>query len=83
MKCPDLPEKTLLRPDEVAEFFSVSPQTIYTWCDAGTLDFIKVNGTMRIYRQSVLRVLHQGDPIAAQEANPGHKKRRVLSKGLN
>lgn len=83
IKCPDLPEKTLLRPDEVAEFFSVSAQTIYMWCDSGTLDAIKVNGTTRIYRQSVLRVLQKGDPLTVQrQVQPGEKKRRVLSKGI-
>lgn len=81
MKCPDLPEKTLLRPDEVAEFFSVSPQTIYSWCDVGTLDAVKINGTMRIYRQSVVRVLVKGDAAAAQE-QVIQKKRRVLDRGI-
>jgi excisionase family DNA binding protein len=81
IKCPDLPDKTLLRPDEVAEFFSVEVRTIYAWCDAGTLESIKINGTMRIYRRSVLKAIQAGDTALGPQ-EPQEKKRRVLSKGI-
>ena len=81
MKCPDLPDKTLLRPDEVADFFSVELRTIYAWCDAGTLESVKIHGTMRVLRTSVLRAIRDGDPFAAPSADQ-IRTRRIRSKGI-
>lgn len=54
----DLPDKTLLRVDEVARFFSVSPKTIYVWCDIGALKACKPGGSsLRIFRKSVLELV--------------------------
>jgi excisionase family DNA binding protein len=50
----DLPDKTLLRVDEVAAYFNVSPKTIYLWCDHGLLEFEKIVGCIRIPMESVL-----------------------------
>lgn len=55
-KYADLPEKTLLRPDEVARFFSVSIRTVYGWVDMGRLQGNKYGKVLRIYRESVLRL---------------------------
>jgi len=44
----NLPEKSLLRPDEVADFFKLSPKTIYGWIDQGKLEAFKVGGSVRI-----------------------------------
>jgi len=49
----DLPNKALLRPDEVAVYFSVKPSTIYGWINEGKLNAIKVGGTTRIPRQAI------------------------------
>ena len=46
----DLPAKSLLRPDEVAQFWRVSTKTIYRWIDMGILPAIKKGGTIRILR---------------------------------
>ena len=81
IKCPDLPDKTLLRPDEVADFFSVELRTIYAWCDAGTLESVKIHGTMRIYRRSVLKAVQAGDTALADQPQQ-EKKRKVISKGI-
>ncbi len=49
-----LPDKALLRPDEVAIYFSVSVSTIYRWIDTGELDAVKIGrGSVRIPRESV------------------------------
>lgn len=82
MKCPDLPAKTLLRPDEVAEFFSVSVQTIYQWCDSGSLQSVKINGTTRVYRESIIKLLRQSELIQIPPTQNTIKNRRVLSKGV-
>jgi len=47
----ELPAKSLLRPDEVARFWSVSVKTIYRWIDIGILEAVKKGGTLRITRE--------------------------------
>lgn len=54
-----LPEKPLLRVDEVALFFDVTKQTIYTWYATETLKGCNINGTLRIYRESVIVLLEK------------------------
>jgi len=55
---PDLPNKTLLRPDEVARFLRVGRSTVYRWCDEGILMACSpTTGTVRIFRLSVLDAL--------------------------
>ncbi len=49
----NLPEKEMLRVDEVATYFNVSRSTIYLWIDHGVLEAIKIQGTIRIPRQAV------------------------------
>lgn len=51
-----LPNKDLLRPNEVAIYFSVSRKTIYSWVDTGKIEAVKVNGFIRIPRESVDKV---------------------------
>ena len=52
----ELPQKKLLRVDEVAEWFSVTNRTIYLWIDHGHLEAIRTPGTcIRILRDSVLK----------------------------
>ncbi len=56
-----LPDKTLLRPDEVAEFFDLSVKTIYNWVEAGVLKGSNPKGrSLRIFRQSVIDAIAQG-----------------------
>ena len=55
----DLPGKTLLRPDEVARFLSVSPRTIYLWYRSGLIEGSKANGSLRIRRDSVVRLVEE------------------------
>lgn len=50
---PELPNKELLRPDEVAAFFGVTKSTIYRWCDIDILHAVKIRGTVRITRGSI------------------------------
>jgi excisionase family DNA binding protein len=48
-----LPKKDLLRPAEVAAYFSLSTKTIYGWIDQGKLEAVKIGGTIRITREAV------------------------------
>ena len=50
----ELPNKELLRPDEVAKYLSVSRKTIYLWIDTGKLDAVRISRLIRIPRKSVL-----------------------------
>ena len=55
-----VPKKELWRVDEAADFFSVSVQTIYMWCNVGKLSFVKVAGCgVRIPRKSSLEVIKE------------------------
>lgn len=47
----DLPDKDLLRPDEVAKFWRVSVKTVYRWIDIGIMPGVKKGGTLRIARE--------------------------------
>jgi excisionase family DNA binding protein len=53
----DLPDKTLLRPEEVALFLSVSSKTVYRWYRSGVIEGTKVKRSLRIYRDSILRLV--------------------------
>jgi excisionase family DNA binding protein len=53
----EMPVRKLLRPVEVAMLLSVSPKTVYRWCDMGLMDSMKLNKTVRILRASVVKFL--------------------------
>jgi excisionase family DNA binding protein len=57
----DLPEKTLLLPCEAADALRVSRSTIYRMCGEGVLESSKVRGSLRIPRESVIRLLSEED----------------------
>jgi excisionase family DNA binding protein len=50
----NLPDKELLRPDEVAKFYSVSDKTVRGWIVTGKLMAVKVVKGWRIHRQDAL-----------------------------
>lgn len=49
----ELPKKALLRPDEVARYYSVSVRTIYDWIDSGQIKAVRIAGgkLLRIKRE--------------------------------
>jgi excisionase family DNA binding protein len=52
-----LPDKELLRPDEVAKYLSLSRSTIYGWIQTGRLDAKKVGGSVRVKREDVVTII--------------------------
>lgn len=54
----DLPNKALLRPDEVADYFSVDVRTVYLWIEEGIIqNAIRVTKkTIRIPREEAIRI---------------------------
>ena len=47
----ELPDRTFLKPSEVASLFDVSPQTVYLWHRMGMIEGIKIDGrTLRVFR---------------------------------
>lgn len=63
----DLPDRPLLRVDEVAEYWSISVRTVYLWIEHGHLEKIKTkSGATRITRASVLacRILNRTETVA-------------------
>ena len=58
----DVPSKRLLKPLEVAGLFGVSAKTIYRWCDMGLMESVKLNGSVRVLRASVIGFLRKVEP---------------------
>lgn len=56
----NLPNKALLRPDEVAAYFSVTERTIRSWIKTGKIEAIKIVGTVRIPREAILKSRVEG-----------------------
>ena len=54
-----LPDKQMLRPDEVAEFWRVSVKTVYRWIDLGIIPAEKKGGTLRVRREET----EKGEPV--------------------
>jgi excisionase family DNA binding protein len=53
----ELPNKSLLRPDEVAAYYSVSVKTVRGWIATGKLEAIKIaGGLLRIKRDAVEKI---------------------------
>ena len=66
VKYQDLPDKTLLRPNDVAFFLSVSLKTVYRWHRMGTIKGIKVKGSLRIYRDSILNLVYGDEAVSSR-----------------
>ena len=60
----DVPNKQLLKPVELAIFLGVSAKTIYRWCDMGFMESVKLNGSVRVLRASVITFLREGNSSA-------------------
>jgi excisionase family DNA binding protein len=65
MDDPRLPNKSLFRPDEAADYFGYGKSTIYLWIDHGILRAEKYRGTYRIPREAILecRFKSKYDPL--------------------
>lgn len=51
-----LPDKALLRVDEVADWFSVTDRTVYLWIENGHLEASRTPGSsIRITHESVVK----------------------------
>ena len=48
-----LPDKPLLRIDQVAAYFDVSEKTVRTWIKRNIIRSIRMGGTLRVYRESI------------------------------
>lgn len=62
-----LPDKPLLRVEEVVKFLQVTRWTIYRWYEGGKLKGCNVAGTLRIYRSGVVELLKNGDGKSKEE----------------
>lgn len=52
-----LPDKELLRPDEVAAYYSVKVKTVRGWIATGKLDAIKIaGGLLRVPRTAINKI---------------------------
>lgn len=59
---PEIPDKTLLRPDEVAALFRVSMQSIYNWVKRGDLPCVRrIGQPIRFRRTDIIDILNTND----------------------
>ncbi|GEM_PF-4338098 len=87
-----IPNRQLLRVEEVADLLVVTKMTIYRWYDEDKLKGIKINGVLRIYRQSVVETIQNGngkkadhetvEEVERKLKESSVKSRRVISKGV-
>jgi len=55
---PDIPNKSVLRPDEVAKVFGVTRRTVYNWHSEGKLEGQNKTGKcLRFCRETVIRFI--------------------------
>jgi excisionase family DNA binding protein len=59
-----IPDKELLRADEVAEIFRVKPKTVYAWHDIGKLPGVKMGGKCLRFRRAVIIEIISKDSTA-------------------
>ena len=86
-----IPNRQLLRIDEIADFFQITKMTVYNWYETDKLKGVKINGTLRIYRQSVVDAISEGNGKKASHETTAEievkiktaKTRRILSKGVD
>lgn len=55
----------LLTPGEVAQLFRVDPKTVTRWAAAGRISSIRTPGGHRRFRETEVRALLTGSPLAA------------------
>jgi len=58
-----LPTRAYLRIQEAADYFGVCSRTIRRWIERGTLKAIKIGGSVRITRDSVISRMIQGKKV--------------------
>lgn len=77
----NLPNRTLLRVDEVSVFFAVSKMTIYRWYKADDLQGILLKGGLWIYRQSVEDLVRQnhGRKMEIEDDESPKKPKKTIS----
>ena len=52
---PRLPDKSLFRVDEVADYFRITERCVHLWIEHGHLKAEKIVGSVRVPRESILR----------------------------
>lgn len=88
-----LPDKPLLRLDEVAAFFNITSRTAHRWYVTGRLSGCNPSGTIRIYRISVIELVEKSDGVIDTERESREKsdgaittgekpRRKVISRGI-
>jgi excisionase family DNA binding protein len=60
----------LLTPGEVAALFRVDPKTVTRWAAPGRISSIRTPGGHRRFRESEVRALLRGEPLATPDRPP-------------
>lgn len=51
---------TMMTVKETADFFGVSPRTVFRWIKSGKLESVKIGGIVRIKGEEIERVINEG-----------------------
>lgn len=51
---------TMMTVKETADFFGVSPRTVFRWIKSGKLESVKIGGVVRIKKNEIERVINEG-----------------------
>lgn len=60
------PKTRLVDIHEIAEFYGVSPETVYDWKRAGRIPFVKVGKFLRFELRAVRAAIEKSMPVAAE-----------------
>ncbi len=52
---------TMMTIKETADFFGVSPRTVFRWIKSGKLESVKIGGIVRIKKNEIKRVIGEGE----------------------
>lgn len=72
-----LPDKPLLRVEEVAAFFQISRRTVYAWYETDKIKGTNLNGVLRIYRQTLLELITEGNGKKAKEETEAEVEKKL------
>jgi len=72
-----IPNRALLRVDEVSEILQIKQRTVYSWYEADKLKGTNLNGTIRIYRYSVVEIIINGNGKKTNEETIEEVKTKI------
>jgi len=74
-------DDSLMKPNEVADFFRVATHTIYVWAYDGKIPYSKINGCIRFKRGDITKMIEDGRRYGRNEERTERTKQRADMRG--